>query len=110
MLARKRAASIQRAAERASNAGSSVSRIKRPIFEFVDSKIRPNDALQLFPLPDDYSFGVLQSGIHWLWFVEQRSTLKVDFCYTSDTVFDAFPWPQSGPPTAWGRRRIRLPS
>ena len=68
---------------------------KRPIFEFVDSKIRPNDALQVFPLPDDYSFGILQSDIHWLWFVERCSTLKGDFRYTSDTVFDAFPWPQA---------------
>lgn len=69
--------------------------IKRPVLEFVDSEIRPNDALQVFPLPDDYSFGVLQSGIHWLWFVERCSTLKGDFRYTSDAVFDAFPWPQS---------------
>lgn len=68
---------------------------KRPIFEFVDSGIRPSDVVQVFPLPDDYSFGVLQSGIHWLWFVERCSTLKGDFRYTSDTVFDAFPWPQS---------------
>ncbi|MEJ7815672.1 MAG: DNA methyltransferase [Rubrobacter sp.] len=68
---------------------------KRPIFEFVDPAIRPNAALIVFPLPDDYSFGVLQSGIHWLWFVERCSTLKGDFRYTSDTVFDAFPWPQS---------------
>jgi len=68
---------------------------KRPIFEFVDSTIRPNDALQIFPLPDDYSFGILQSDIHWLWFVERCSTLKGDFRYTSDTVFDSFAWPQS---------------
>lgn len=68
---------------------------KRPIFEFVDSSIHPNDALQIFPLPDDYSFGILQSDIHWIWFVERCSTLKSDFRYTSDTVFDAFPWPQS---------------
>ena len=71
---------------------------KRPIFEFVDSGIRPNDALQVFPLPDDYSFGVLQSGIHWLWFVERCSTLTERFRYTSDTVFDAFPWPQASTP------------
>lgn len=68
---------------------------KRPIFEFVSSEVHPNDALQVFPLPDDYSFGVLQSDIHWLWFVERCSTLKGDFRYTSDTVFDSFPWPQS---------------
>jgi hypothetical protein len=68
---------------------------KRPIFEFIDSVIHPNDALQVFPLSDDYSFGILQSDIHWLWFVERCSTLKGDFRYTSDTVFDSFPWPQS---------------
>lgn len=67
---------------------------KRPIFEFVSSRIRPNAALIVFPLPDDYSFGVLQSGPHWAWFVARCSTLKGDFRYTSDTVFDTFPWPQ----------------
>ena len=68
---------------------------KRPIFAFVHSSIRPNDALQVFPLPDNYSFGILQSGMHWEWFTERCSTLKGDFRYTSNTVFDSFPWPQS---------------
>jgi hypothetical protein len=68
---------------------------KRPIFEFVSSKIRPNAACMVFPFADDYSFGVLQSGIHWAWFVAKCSTLTERFRYTSDTVFDTFPWPQS---------------
>ncbi|MDP5337775.1 MAG: N-6 DNA methylase [Nodularia sp. (in: cyanobacteria)] len=68
---------------------------KRPIFEFVSSSIRPNDALQVFSLSDDYSFGILQSDIHWQWFNERCSTLKADFRYTSNTVFDSFPFPQS---------------
>jgi len=68
---------------------------KRPIFEFVSPAIHPNDALQLFTLPDDYSFGVLQSGMHWAWFVARCSTIKREPRYTSDTVFDSFPWPQS---------------
>jgi hypothetical protein len=67
---------------------------KRPIFEFVATRIRPNDALQVFPYADDYSFGVLQSTIHWSWFVARCSTLKSDYRYTSNTVFDSFPWPQ----------------
>ncbi len=46
-------------------------------------------------MADDYSFGILQSGLHWLWFKERCSTLKGDFRYTSDSVFDTFPWPQS---------------
>ena len=49
----------------------------------------------MFPFADDYSFGILQSGIHWAWFKARCSTLKGDFRYTSDTVFDTFPWPQS---------------
>ena len=67
----------------------------RPIFEFVSTTIHPNDALMVFPYDDDYSFGILQSGIHWVWFVNRCSTLKGDPRYTSNTVFDSFPWPQS---------------
>jgi len=40
------------------------------------------------------SFGILQSGIHWEWFKARCSTLGAGFRYTSDTVFDTFPWPQ----------------
>lgn len=68
---------------------------KRPIFEFINSAIRPSDALQVFPLSDDYSFGILQSSIHWLWFTERCSTLTERFRYTSNSVFDTFPWPQN---------------
>jgi hypothetical protein len=51
--------------------------------------------LQVFPLADYYSFGILQSGIHWEWFKSRCSTLKGDWRYTSNTVFDSFPWPQN---------------
>src|SRR5207244_2738410 len=73
---------------------------KRPIFDFVSSKIHPNDALQVFALDDDYSFGILQSSLHWVWFTERCSTLKSDPRYTSNTVFDSFPWPQNPSVTA----------
>lgn len=68
---------------------------KRPIFEFISSSIHPNAALQVFPLSDDYSFGILQSSVHWAWFTARCSTLTEHFRYTSDTVFDSYPWPQS---------------
>lgn len=68
---------------------------KRPIFEFVSKDINPGDALQAFPLDDDYSFGILQSSIHWEWFTARCSTLTARFRYTSDSVFDSFPWPQN---------------
>jgi SAM-dependent methyltransferase len=68
---------------------------KRPIFEFISSNIHPNDALQVFTLSDDYSFGILQSDTHWAWFTARCSTLTARFRYTSDTVFDSFAFPQS---------------
>jgi hypothetical protein len=77
---------------------------KRPIFEFVDVKMRPNDALQVFPYADNYSFGILQSASHWIWFINRCSTLTERFRYTSNSVFDTFPWPQD--PTAKAVRRV----
>ncbi len=68
---------------------------KRPIFEFLDSSIRPNAALMVFSHDDDYSFGILQSSLHWKWFQARCSTLKSDFRYTSNTIFDSFAWPQN---------------
>ena len=68
---------------------------KRPIFEFVSSNINPSDVVQSFPMDDDYSFGILQSTIHWEWFMARCSTLGGTWRYTSDTVFDSFPWPQN---------------
>jgi hypothetical protein len=46
-------------------------------------------------MDDDYSFGILQSSIHWEWFMARCSTLGGTWRYTSDTVFDSFPWPQN---------------
>lgn len=67
----------------------------RPVFEFVSTAIRPSDVVMVFPYDDDYSFGILQSGIHWVWFTNRCSTLTGRYRYTSNTVFDSFPWPQS---------------
>jgi hypothetical protein len=67
----------------------------RPIFEFIGKGIRPNDALMVFPFEDNYSFGILQSSLHWTWFINRCSTLTGRYRYTSNTVFDTFPWPQA---------------
>jgi N-6 DNA Methylase len=72
----------------------------RPIFLFVDGSIRPGDALQVFAFEDDYSFGVLQSSVHVAWFMAKRSNMKSDPRYSSETVFDTFPWPQDPTPDA----------
>ena len=68
---------------------------KRPIFSFVDPEIRPDHTLEAFVFEDDYSFGILQSGIHWAWFIATCSKLKGDFRYTPESVFDTFPWPRA---------------
>ena len=73
---------------------------KRPIFAFISSAVRPNAALQVFAYEDDYSFGILQSDIHWKWFAARCSTMKSDPRYTSNTVWDSFPWPQEPTETA----------
>ena len=71
---------------------------KRAIFDFASKSIRPDSSLKVFAFEDDYSFGILQSGAHWQWFVEKASTLKSDYRYTSHSVFDTFPFPQHPAP------------
>ncbi len=67
---------------------------KRPIFVFISSAIRPSNLLQVFALPDDYSFGILQSAAHWNWFKAKSSKLKSDYRF-GENVWNTFPWPQS---------------
>jgi hypothetical protein len=50
---------------------------------------------EVFSFSDDCSYGILQSDTHWRLFVECCSTLKGDFRYTGDTVYDFSPWPKS---------------
>jgi len=65
----------------------------RPIFVFLSRVFVPTDSLQLFGFDDDYTFGVLQSNIHWSWAVAQGSKIKEDTRYTM-TVWTTFAWPQ----------------
>ena len=60
----------------------------------VEALSRGKITLSCFAFSDDYSFGILQSGIHWSWFIATNSKLKGDFRYTPESVFDTFPWPQ----------------
>lgn len=94
---------------------------KRPIFVLVSSSVRPSNLIQVFGFADDYSFGVMQSKVHWLWFVTKCGKLTERFRYSAESVFDTFPWPQAPTPkhvddvvrTAREVRRIRdkaLPS
>ena len=68
---------------------------KRPIFIFANAAIRADHATYVFALSDDYSFGILQSAAHWLWFITKCSKLTERFRYTPESVFDTVPWPQA---------------
>jgi len=69
--------------------------MKRPTFVFISANYLPTNALKIFAFEDDYSFGVLQSDTHWLWFITKCSKLTERFRYTPESVFDTFPWPQT---------------
>lgn len=69
---------------------------RRPILVFLSARICPSDLIQVFAFNDDYSFGVLQSSLHFELF-RKSSRLKVesDKRYSVRDVFEKFPWPQS---------------
>lgn len=68
---------------------------QRPIFEFVSSEINPNDKVMCFAYEDDYSFGIIQSHLHWIWFLEKCTTLAETPNYNTASIWDTFPWPQT---------------
>ena len=66
-------------------------------FEFVSPGIVISDGIQAFTFEDDYTFGILQSRLHWLWWKAKggsRGTLNPRATYVSD-IFDTFPFPQN---------------
>ncbi len=69
---------------------------RRPVMVFLSSMICPSDLVQVFAFDDDYSFGILQSSLHFEWF-RKSSRMKVesDTRYSVRDVFETFPWPQS---------------
>lgn len=71
--------------------GACVRRRAAPAARASISGSRCSGAGETAGYADDYSFGVLQSTFHWIWFINRCSTLKGDPRYTSNTVFDTFP-------------------
>jgi hypothetical protein len=69
---------------------------RRPVMAFISSEICPSDLVQVFAFSDDYSFGILQSAMHFEWFRKSsRLKLESDTRYSVRTVFETFPWPQA---------------
>ena len=71
---------------------------QRPIFELISSDIHPNDKVMCFAYEDFYSFGIIQSNLHWQWFLEKCTTLAMTPNYNSAAIWDTFPWPQHPTP------------
>ncbi|WP_405417453.1 DNA methyltransferase [Pseudonocardia alni] len=73
-----------------------VSTEDRPsVFTLVDSSVRPADIVVALPFDDAYTLGVLHSSLHRKWLEARCSHLGTGLRYTSTTVFDTFPWPQT---------------
>jgi hypothetical protein len=66
------------------------------IFCFVGKGVLAGDKLQTFAFDDDYSFGILQAAPHLKWYAAKAARLKneVDYNYSTESVFDTYPWPQ----------------
>lgn len=65
----------------------------RPIFAFLSTAFVPDNTLILFAFDDDYSFGIMQSRLHWEWAKAQGSKVTERIQYTT-SVWRTFPWPQ----------------
>jgi SAM-dependent methyltransferase len=65
----------------------------RPSFAFLSTRFVPSNTLKIFAFEDDYSFGTLQSRLHWEWTKAKGNKVRSDIQY-STAVWQTFPWPQ----------------
>ena len=65
----------------------------RSIICFLSVKFIPNNTMRLFAFDDDYTFGVMQSQLHWEWTKAKGGRVRADIQYSGD-VWRTFPWPQ----------------
>jgi hypothetical protein len=68
---------------------------RQSIYQFVSPEIRPGDRLQVFAFEDDYSFGVLHSSFHRVWFEGTGPRQGKAVTYATKKVWESFPWPQA---------------
>lgn len=66
-------------------------------FCWCEPSTMASDATNVFAFSDDYSMGVLCSGLHANWAWAQSSTIREDIRYTPTSAFETFPWPEPSP-------------
>ena len=62
-------------------------------FGFAESGDIPGDSVSIVPDATLYHFSILCSMIHMAWTKVVCGRIKSDFRYTSDIVYNSFPWP-----------------
>lgn len=65
----------------------------RPVFVFLSAAFVPTNTLYIFAFEDDYSFGLIQSNLHWRWTIGKGTRTREDISYGTN-VWRTFPWPQ----------------
>ncbi|MBM6968290.1 DNA methyltransferase [Pseudoramibacter alactolyticus] len=72
-------------------------------FGFANVGDIPGDSISLIPKAEIYHFGVLISNVHMAWMRVVCGRIKSDYRYTSDIVYNNFPWPA---PTKAQKKKI----
>lgn len=62
-------------------------------FGFVSAGAIPGDSVSIIPDANIYHFGILCSNVHMAWTRVVCGRIKSDYRYTSDIVYNNFPWP-----------------
>ena len=62
-------------------------------FGYVEKGNIPGDSISLLPDAEFYHFGVLVSNVHMAFVKVVCGRIKSDYRYTSDIVYNNFPWP-----------------
>ena len=57
-----------------------------------------SDLLKLFPNASLFHFAVLMSSVHMVWVKTVCGRLKMDYRYSTELVYNTFPWPQEVEP------------
>lgn len=73
---------------------SSESREYLPI-GLISPEIIASGSCLIVPNADLFSLGIIQSEMHMVWFRFTGGRMKSDYQYSSSTVYNNFPWPES---------------
>lgn len=62
-------------------------------FGYLDSGTVVNNSVFMVPDADLFTFGVISSAAHMAWLHAIGGRIKSDYRYSSDLVYNTFPWP-----------------